>query len=310
MTTPGPGGHGGGGEWRWVALALPIAAVAVLLLAALSMFGLRGGAAGDTEDAAPAPTPSDPGPVAVVGPSAAVDAVLVVDAHRSGLRPPPVLAGVGAGDVVEVRGQGFAGDADGVIAQCDAVGGRRCHNLFPVRTDGNGDLRAQYRLSATPRDGALVVEVDLDRGGALVAATNRPDLRIAGATLVVSGALPGTDLAVLRCGRHADAPSDCREGPELTVASDGAARVDVGDTRRGERVVVVDASGTVVGEPLVLVAPISPAAAVDDVDLDSRRVAAGLLVALLLVGVAAQLIRSTDWRVPAEAEVPTVPGTS
>jgi hypothetical protein len=300
VTPRGAVGPGDGGDWRWVALALPFAVVALFLVAALALFGVRGARPADTEDAAPAHRE----PVAVDGPAAAVDAVVELDAASQGLRPPPVLAGVTAGDVVDVRGWGFPGDTDGVIAQCDAVAGRRCRNLFPVRTDEHGALRTQYRLSTTTPGGALVVAVDVGRAGAVVGARARPVVRLAGDTLVVTGAEAGTDLAVLRCGRHAETTEDCRPGSTLAVASDGTARGGVGDTRRGERIVVADAAGTVLAEPLVPAAS-KPPAAVDEVDLDGRRVAVGLLVALLLVGVAARLIRSTDWRAPAEAEVAT-----
>lgn len=307
MTPRGAGGHGEGGDWRWIALALPIVVAALFLVAGLALVGVRGARPSDTQDAAVAdrePTAADRGPAAVVGPEAAVDAVVELDAASQGLRPPPVLTGAAAGDVVDVRGRGFPGDTDGVIAQCDALAGRRCRNVFPVRTDEDGALRAQYRLSTTTPGGVLVVEVDLDRAGAVVGTEARPVVRLAGDTLVATGAEAGTDLAVLRCGRHAESTEDCRPGPTLAVASDGTARGDVGDTRRGERIVVVDAAGTVLAEPLVPIAS-RPPAAVDEVDLDGRRVAAGLLVALLLVGVAAGIIRSTDWRAPAEAEVST-----
>lgn len=303
MTPRGAGEDGG--DWRWIALALPIAVAAMFLFGALALFGVRGARPPDAEDAAPA----DLEPAAVVGPAAAVDAVVELDAASQGLRPPPALAGVAPGDVVDVRGRGFSGDSEGVIAQCDAVAGRRCRNVYPVRTDEDGALRAQYRLAPGPPVGALVVEVDLDRAGAVVGTEDRPVVRLAGDTLVVTGAESGTDLAVLRCGQHAEATADCRAGPTLAAASDGTARGHVGDTRRGERIVVVDAAGTVLAEPLVPVAS-RPPAAVDEVDLDGSRVAAGLLVAVLLVGVAARLIRSTDWRAPAEAEVSTFLGPS
>lgn len=307
MTAPGGDDVG----WRWAALAVPvagIAAVLALLLVALGVFGIdRRGPDAVTADG-PAPA-ADREPVAIDGPAAAVDAVVVLDADHHDLRPTPVLAGFGAGDLVDVRGRGFAGDAAGVIAQCDAVEGRRCRNLFPVRTDGDGTLRAQYRLSATTTHGALVAEVDLERGGALVGTTTRPLVRVNGATVTISGADAGTDVAMLLCGEYADEVTDCRDGGSLTVASDGTARGEVGG-RRGERVVVVDASGAVLAEPLALDTGVDPAAAALEVDLDGRRVATGLLIALLLVGAAAQLIRSTDWRGPAEAEVPTFPGAS
>lgn len=306
MTGPVRSGRtegGSGDEWRWVALALPIAVMVVLLVAVVAVFGLGRGVR-DTRAGTPPPT-VDREPVAIDGPAAPVDAVVVVTANRGGLHPPPVLAGVGAGDVIDLRGTGFVGDHEGVIAQCDGVGGRQCRNVFPVRTDDNGALRAQYRLAAMPPGGAVVVEVDLDRGGALVGDRDRPVVRLAGNTVVVSGAVAGTDLTVLRCGRRDDVATDCRESRTLTVSSDGTARGAVDETRRGERLVLVDAAGIVVTEPLEVDAPVEPAA-VDGVDLDGRRVVAGLLVALILVGVAAHLIRGTDWRVPAEAAVPTL----
>lgn len=305
MTGPAGSGRtegGSGGEWRWVALALPIAVMVVLLVAVVAVFGLARGTR-DTTAGAPPPT-VDREPLAIDGPAAPVEAVVVVTANRGGLRPSPVVAGIGAGDVLDVRGIGFVGDSDGVIAQCDAVGGRQCRNVFPVRTDGDGALRVQYRLTAMPPGGAVVVEVDQDRGGALVGAGAAPVVRLAGGTVAISGAVAGTDLTVLRCGRRDDVAADCREGRTLTVAADGTARGAVGDVREGDRLVLVNAAGIVVTEPLQLDAPIEPAA--DDVDLDGRRVVAGLLVALTLVGVAAQLIRGTDWRVPAEAEVSTL----
>ena len=68
---------------------------------------------------------------------------------------------------------------------------------------------------------------------------------------------------------------------------------------------VVDATGT----PLVeRVAVVTPSTGGDrdadvEVDLDRRRLLVGLALAALLATVAVVLVRATDWRAPAEAEV-------
>lgn len=310
MTTGGR--QRGSTSWAWALLAVPAALVGLLLLLLLLGIGVRGSLGRAAPDgAAPAadePTPpEETPPAAVVGPAAGVDAIVRVDAAGGRLAPPTVLgAASAAGDVVEVRGSSFLAHATGVIAQCDGLWGKSCRNVFPVETDGAGRVRALYRIAPTRGASTLVVEVDLDRAGARLDGRPQPSVRAGPDGKVrITGLPAGTAVTAALCGPHADAIDRCRADRRAIADADGLATVDLPGARRGEGVVVLDATGTALVDR---VAVATPAAGGDrqvgtEVDLDRRRLLVGLVLAALLATIAAVLVRATDWRVPAEAEV-------
>lgn len=296
-------------SWVWVVLAVPAALVGLFVLLMLFTLGLRtgGGRGADDPEVSDEPAPEEP--VGVTGASATVDAVVRVDAGGGRFSPPSrVTTAARTGDVVEVQGRSFLPHTTGVVAQCDGLWGRECRNVFPITTDGDGRVHVLYRVGPTASAETLVVEVDLDRAGALL--DGRPAVVAAlGPTggVRVSGLAPGGYVTAALCDEHADRLADCRSTRAVGADGRGEALVDLPDVRRGESAVLLDASGTALVAPIEVTAPtpaLDPDADEDlRVDLDAGRVTVGLLLALLLAVAAGLLVRTTDWRVPPEAEV-------
>jgi hypothetical protein len=289
-------------------LALPVALAGVLVLALLLGIGLRSSLGrGAPDGPAPAPAAEESPPAPVQGPEAGTDAVVRVDASGGRLAPPVRLRSAPeVGDVVEVLGSSFLAHATGVIAQCDGLWGRSCRNVFPVETDGAGRVRALYRIGPTAGADTLVVEVDLARGGAVLDGRPPPAVRASAAGVVrITGLAPGEPVTAALCEPGADTLERCRGSRGTTADGSGRATTDLPDLRGREAVVVVDATGT----PLVeRVAVVTRSTGGDrdadvEVDLDRRRLVVGLALAALLATVAVVLVRATDWRAPAEAEV-------
>lgn len=305
------------------ALAVPAAVTGVIVvLLALAVFGLgaarsgRGADPAEGGDAAeraesPPPPPSldssaEDDALALVGPAATYDGRVTLDAGRSPLRPLPVVAGVREGDLVEVLGRGFVGGYEGVLAQCERADSERCRNVVPVLTDREGRLRVPYRLEPSTSGEVLVAEVDLDRGAARLvfgAPSARAILEVrAGTRVSVRDAVPGEGVSLRRCRPEVTRLGDCETVGRSTVGRDGTASFrTTGSRADGALLTLVGSDGEVVAEPVRLT---SPARAPSVVELSSWRLLVGFGLAILLLAAAVFLIRTTEWRAPAEAATP------
>lgn len=232
-----------------------------------------------------------------------------IRATAEALEPPPVLAGMDAGDLVRVRVRGFPARASGALGLCDRD---VCRDTVPILTDGRGDTDVAYRLGADcgAPSCALVVDVGGVVGSAVTVFGATPPAPLAvvrvertgsRVDVVVRGARPGATLTILACPENAIRRSGCRplgDAPVVAgaggqaslraVAAATAARVVVADVGTGETI------AWPVDIPHATVVVVRP-------EYGRARVTTTLLVALLLVMVAAWLVRSTDWGPPAEA---------
>ncbi len=316
----------GGRSWGWTAAIVAGAGGALLIVVVLLFVVVGRPAVGDQEPAAkesatiPTRANAEVKPRRVTGPPAELDGVVELTADRSPLRPSPMIGGLTAGQVIEVRASGFLGDADGVIAQCDAA--VRCTNSSPVRTDSAGRASLQYRLAPgkdSSRSIELVMEVDLQRASAILVGESTPSraqLRAIESPSIDDGpvgvrvedARPNAILRAVRCPVDAEVLATCdrRKETAARVAADGSAEFVFEDLQRSERIVVLDGA-SVIGEPLDLVGGTGPEASLE---LNARRVIGGFALAVLLLIAAILLIRSTDWRAPAEAGTPFLDAAS
>lgn len=302
-----------------IGLAAPIlgvgAAVVVLLLAAVvGLGGLRSTVGGSDADlprhrsAEPEPEPErEPGePVPVVGPLAAFDGHVSISVDGSGVRAMRPVGDVQAGDVLYVSGEGFLDHAEGVVAQCEQATAPRCRNVLPILTDGAGRLRVPYRIDGPASGDVLVVEVDLVRGAARLvfgAPALAPALSVsAGGDVIVERAPAGSVVSLVRCPAGAADLDACELADRLAVAADGRATGRVGFARES-MVTLVDADGVVLVDPVPLVAALRPDV---EVALAPAQLLGGFGLAIVLLAVGIALIRTTDWRVPAEAATPAL----
>ena len=318
----GGGRRDGDGVGIAAALAVPaaVAAVVVLLLVVV-VFGLGGARSGR------APAPERPGdgaestaapaedgerdqrpPVPLEGPPARFDGRVSIDEDDSPLRPLPIVGDLAAGDVVEVWGEGFLEHAHGTVAQCASVDAISCRNLLSILTDGEGRLRVPYRVEGERNGEVLVVEVDFDRGAARLAFGTTPSLAVltvddVTATVTIRGAPPAERVTVRRCDDGAETVEACRDVGSIRAGSDGTASVPlVAGEDADARLTLVDGAGNVLAEPVRVRAPVARPDL--DVELEPRQLVVGFGIALLLLVVAITLIRTTDWRAPAEAATP------
>jgi hypothetical protein len=306
------------GERLGVPVAVPVlggvAFLVFLLLfpfaAILGLSDVRSNS-GDPDGVAPsgaereeAVEPTDGDPLPLAGAAATFDGRVRISVDGSSVRPLPSVGGLEAGDVVSVTGEGFLGHAGGAVAQCHRTGDPICRNLVPVLTDGEGRVQVPYRVEGPPSGDILVVEVDLQRGAARLAFGAVPaDPRIAvsaAGRVSVRGAVAGSELAVLRCRTDAADLEACSTVGRVRVAADGTGSTIV-EPRRDSMVTLVDAEGAVLVEPVRLSVPRRAAA---DVDLAPTQLVLGFGLALALLGVGIVLVRTTDWRAPAEAATP------
>jgi hypothetical protein len=310
------GDRSGGGRVGVVAVPATIGMVVLVVLVLVLVVGAVG--MGRTASGPPdaeettgadvttgAEVADDVEPQGIDGPAAAFDATIRI-APVDALRLPVVVGDLAAGDVVEVHGDGFPADAEGVVAQCENSRDHRCDNIASVRSDNAGRVRTAYRLGPESSGGALVVEIDFARAAATLvfgAAEIDPPplLQISGRSLVVSRGAPRASLVVAHCAVDAAVVGDCDTGASLVLDAAGSGRVDVDRPDRGARLILLDAQGAVAAGPVLVAERPSP-----PVHIDSGRLVVGLGLALLLVLAAALLVRTTDWRVPAEAATPAL----
>ena len=285
-----------------VVVAVPV----VLIVAVLGLGGLRSSAGRPEVPSGPPrpePDPETDAPIAIHGPAATFEGTVTIDIGGSDVRPLPAIGGLEEGDVVYVAGAGFLDHADGVVAQCDRRDAATCRNVLPILTDGEGRLRVPYRVEGPTSGGLLVVEVDFDRGAARLgfgAVPRTTTLVVSDDHLAVRDAPPGQELSVVRCPTDAADLGACDTVGRVRVAVDGTATARV-EPARDSMVTVTDDTLEVLAEPVRLLAARRSAA---EVDLAPSQLAGGFGVALLLVAVGIALVRTTDWRAPAEAATP------
>ena len=301
-------------------LVSPLVVVGVLALVAVvgvvGLGGLRRSSSGGPE---PVPSSEDAGhrrndrePEPLSGPPATFDAV--VDVRRFGggegaqgeIRPVPVVDRREAGDVVEVRGQDFEAGASGVIGQCRSMATTRCRNVAPVVADDAGRVRAAYRLEGRASGEVLLVEIADQRAVASIVfgapAPPRPVVRLDDSRILsIDGGPSRSSVVIARCASDARALDDgCHQRQKVLLDDTGRARVSLERQKDESLVVVADAaSHSVIAEPLFV-----PGIRRSQVRLEPGRALAGVAVALFLLGLAAFIIRTTDWRPPSEASTP------
>lgn len=290
-----------------VALGGVVVVILLLLVAMLGIGGLRSGrSSSEAEPAGQMSVPERVGedpPASVAGPKSTFDGTVRLEARRSDLRPAPSIGDLEPGDVLDVSVTGFFGGAEGVIAQCPELRAPACTNVYPVQADDRGRIRVPYRVVDAVGTDTLVVEIDRERvGAALVFGEQAPGLARLTAddgTVQITGGSPGATVRVARCDADAAALGQCTIGAPLVLLRDGSGRAEITGGRKSQRIVLVDDQGIVVADPVSLPGRPGP-----EVELDLTRLAVGFALALALLGVAVALIRSTDWRAPAEAATP------
>jgi hypothetical protein len=315
------------------------AGLVVVVLAALGLFGVRGGPGeGSAHQETPSTAPADQtsgeagapvtaGPVAVeAGPD------VVLSAGAIAARPLDRLPGKA---VLRLTATGFEPATSGQVAQCLATleGFRSCANPFPVQFDGNGAARVQYlitdRVQATGACGASdppCVVVVSDGDGAVRASVltvfGDPAPPAGRVTVEPRSGLSGDDIVTVRAsGFPPDRPLVAAQCPATAAAGgcdgsiagrtgpDGAAVLQL-VVRSGDRNGFSCGAGSPCAITVVAGAAVPPVAtplsfaAGPTARYEPRRLAAGLGLALLLLVLSAWVVRATDWRGPAEAATP------
>ncbi len=282
--------------------------VLILVAALVGIGGLRSGRS-NSDQGESAVTSSVPQRIVkdpdapVAGPLSTFDGVVRLEAERSTLRPSPSIGNLENGDVLDVRATGFVAGVEGVIAQCPDLRGSRCENVYPVRADDGGRVRVPYRLVEGLGAGTLVIEVDGERAGAaLVFGGATPALARLGVDrgfVRIIGGSPDAAVRIARCRSDVVALRQCAIGPSFRLGHDGSRRIEVAAGRDSQRIVIVGEGGSAITDPIVLRGRPGP-----EVGHDPTRLVLGFGLALALLGIAVALIRSTDWRVSAEAATP------
>jgi hypothetical protein len=274
--------------------------------------------------------------------------VPIVVMHRTDMdrfTPYQLISGLAADAVVRVQADGFDWHERGSVQQCVVELGRRtaCANGFPVQFDGEG--RADFlfalhgdiapggcragqptcllRLTGESPDRSASVEIvliDAVKGGQV-------RLEPSGALedgqtvdVVVSGFPPGSTATAVLC-----APPEVYDARRCGPAASGSAFLTdaAGSGRTTLRVAAgrLGSDGAVCGPRRVcgiavvvgdgfIAAPVTPVrfSLGPGPSYDRRRVLAGVLVAVALIGAAAFIARRTDWTKPAEAATPELDG--
>lgn len=272
------------------------------------------------------------------GDGSVATATVTVRAQPPGdLDPPLVIDRLAPQTVLTIQARGFEPNTTGRVAQC--VDGERCTNRHSARFDDDGYASFQYlvtnetdesggcrldgsRCTVELRAGDDEVVVDtvfIDAAPSPGILSIQPGGNLAvGDPLAVglTGFAPGARATVLVCAApSAGGPRCGAPGPEvpLTIGEDGAAeaeitvpaevgvdRVACGRRSHCQVVVASDQIG-VWARPARLGFADGPSP-----DYAGLRVVAGLTAALLLLALAALLIRRTDWRPPPEADASAI----
>ncbi len=247
--------------------------------------------------------------------------------------------------LLKARVDGFEPFETGSVSQCTTGIRRTCGNRFGVQFDQFGTARFQYLMTdeflvdadrmCRAADPECVLLVESTRNHTLaeiqtvfedpVAPPGRITVSPGGpidfdggvVTVAVTDFSPGARVAAVVCAAPDDAGRDrCgRPGPraEFIIAEDGTGTTElqVQPGRVGVRLASCE-RGDVCGIAVLStdssrapVVPISFSAPVGT-DYDGGQLALGLAIALVLLALAAWIVRSTDWRSPAEAAAPTI----
>lgn len=299
--------------------AAPVAVGALVVVAVVGVVGL-GGLRRSASEGAQSPVPAaddEQRPrgrerrAPLSGPPASFDALVDVrglgggEGTQGNLRPLPVVDRREVGDVVEVRGRDFDPGASGAIGQCGSMAARRCRNLAPVVADDAGHVRAAYRLEGPASGSVLLVEIAGQRAVASLVfgapAPPPPRVRLdPSRVLSIDGGAPRSLVIVARCAADARALDDgCHARQMVRLDDSGRGRVRIEPRRDDGLVVVAAESESVLTEPVFM-----SGIRRSEVRLEASRTLAGVVVALFLLGMAAFIIRTTDWRPPSEASTP------
>jgi hypothetical protein len=256
--------------------------------------------------------------------------------------PAPVVDRLSSRSVIDITASGFAPSATGIVQQCgtggcanafpvifDAKGEARFQYLVREDFARAWNSLSTCRAEATP----CVVKVTASEQTAHFTTVFRdaapPARRVtltpgsgglvdgAPVRITATGFAPGEWVQAMLCAAP-DTFGSTRcgaPGPvaQFTIRSDGTGvttlvlregRVGSGGARCGRgaqpcAVVVVDVRGTVPGAIRAFSFATGPGA-----NYDGDRLAIGLVVALVLLALAAFLVRTTDWRKPSEADTP------
>ncbi len=252
------------------------------------------------------------------GPDAQRDvAILVVDDDDDD-RPvvPAVVDELEDGTVMRVQIAGMEYDELGTIRQCVEAGPAfvDCRNSFPVRAAADGTAFIQYQLaqgSCTPESACVLVVTDSEArqgyartvfGGParpapeIVFAPEGPYDAGDAVTVNITGAVPGGRVDVAVCAPGCDAFTT------TTADAAGRAQVEVhapSDCAGGCAVYVTGGGGAAARASFALTNPPGP-------DYETRQLALGIGVALMLLLVAFFVFRHTDWHPPTEADTPAL----
>lgn len=249
--------------------------------------------------------------------AAALDEPVPVEV-RAGTSPFAMSAASGLAEhpLIRLVAEGFAADTTGTIRQCD-MARRHCTNELPVRFDqhGEADVLYLFRSEVCGAERCLLEVLDGQTSGFVEtvpgpSAAPALELRVdptrsirAGQRLVLT--VPGPpagargDLEAQLCPASLDPLTRCTR---LADVSSGRAETTLtpGDVARcqadGCRVALF-VDDQPVRSRTVLLDVVRGSA----VDYDRRRVAAGTAAALVLLALAAALVRRTDWRPPSQA---------
>lgn len=321
-----------------------IGAVVVLGVVVAVTVGLGGGGDGPDEEASTPPpsasVPTEPRPAAAapgnepVVPQALPGTGPEVTITAGGA--PTVVDRLRENTVLVVNAAGFE-PGTGEVAQCgmSPEGARDCRNGFPVEFGAEGTARFQYLVSDRVHDGErcgagqrpclLVVfgphgegeghsfTVFHDPAPPAGRVTIEPRAGLSDGdvvTVTATGFPAATRLLTAQCPPDIDdVPGACRSGEPIRTGPDGAA-VARFTVRTGE----VDGLSCGPRQPCSIQvsaeAPIAPVtvpvtfSAGPSARYHGGKLAAGLLLAALLLGLAWRLLRTTDWREPAAAATP------
>jgi len=268
--------------------------------------------------------------------------VIVMHANNTDrFMPYQPVSGLAPDAVVRVQVDGFHWHERGSVQQCVVEIGRQtaCEEPSPVQFDGDGRADFQFALRGDVGDGGCrvgqptcLLRVTGGRGASqasvqtvLVDELTPGEVRIEPAgsladgqavDVIVSGFPPATMATAVLCAPPDvyDARRCGRPEPISTFAIDptGAGRttLTVAAGRLGTDAALCGPRrscgiAVVVGGGFVA-APVTPVrfAGGPGVDYDSGRILLGVLVAVVLTGVAVAITRRTDWRKPTEAATP------
>jgi hypothetical protein len=318
--------------------------VVVVLLAGGLVFGLRNGGDGKPDPPASSGEPAEKAESSAresTDPASAALPELGPELTIAAGKPAAVVDRLPVRAVLVINASGFEPGSKGHVAQCAFEDGNPgvCANRFPVQFDDAGTARFQYGVTdrlrpagrCGPDDPACLVivsggspEVSAEAftvfGGAAPPPGRVEIEPVSGLSdgdvvaIRAEGFPAATRLVATQCPPSSGSgPSGCRGTAPGRTGPDGravlhltvkAAQVEAAAcAARRSCVIRVTADAPVVPVSVPFAFSTGPPAR-----YDSGRVGAGLALAVLLLGLAWRLVRTTDWRGPAEAATPEMDG--